>query len=49
MQPGKDSPEDMIPPPSEFGNPEITEPSDTATYTLHTDNDDVFYYVMCGK
>ena len=47
-----DSQEEFIPPPSEFRTAETTahpEWTDTATYTLHTDNDDVFYYVICGK
>ena len=47
-----DSPKELIPHPSEFRTSETTaypEWTDTATYTLHTDNDDVFYYVMCGK
>ena len=47
-----DSPKELIPHPSEFRTSETTEYpewTDTTTYTLHTDNEDVFYYVMCGK
>ena len=52
VQQEEDSPEELVPPPTEFRTSESTaypEWSDTDPYTIPTDNDEVFYYVMCGK